>query len=222
MKPWETLATAQTPDGTELVLRRHDGDYVIRADGYDLMVSRMHGSEQEMARLACPSLAPGAEVLVGGLGMGYTLRALLDILPADGIATVGELIPEIVEWNRGLLGVLAGSPLEDPRTRVEMGDVGRLIRNSRGRFDAILLDVDNGPEAFTQRGNSSLYSPGGLDAAWQALKPHGAFAVWSTGPAVAFEAKLRRAGFTSEVHRVSARGINKGPMHAVYVGRKRA
>ena len=221
MKPWETLAVARTPDGSELTLRRHDGDYVIRADGYDLMVSRMHGSEQDLARLTCRSLPPGAEVLVGGLGMGYTLRAVLDLLPTDGIATVAELLPEIVEWNRGPLGDLAGRPLDDARTRIEVGDVGRLIRGARGRFDAILLDVDNGPDAFTQRANSSLYAPGGLDAAWHAMKPRGAFAVWSTGPVVAFETKLRRAGFEPEAHRVSARGVHRGPMHAVYIGRKR-
>ena len=222
MKPWETLATARTPDGSDLTLRRHDGEYVIRADGYDLMVSRMHGSEEAMARLACPTLPPKAEVLVGGLGMGYTLRAVLDILPDDGIATVAELIPEVVEWNRGPLGPLADHPLDDPRTRIEMGDVGRLIRNSTARFDAILLDVDNGPDAFTQRANSSLYAPGGLVYAHKALKLGGAFAVWSTGPVPAFELKLSRAGFAPETHKVSARGVNRGPRHAVYIGRKPA
>ncbi len=222
MKPWETIDTAKTPDGSELILRRHDGDFVIRADGYDLMVSRMHGSEEAMAELAMRKPPAGACVLVGGLGMGYTARAALDLLPEDGTLIVGELIPQVVEWNRGPLGPLAGHPLDDPRVTVEPGDVARLIRTAKERFDTILLDVDNGPDAFTQRGNSALYTPSGLEFARQALKRAGAIAVWSTDPAPFFMAKLQRAGFIPEEHRVSARGVNRGPRHYVYVGRKRS
>ena len=143
----------------------------------------------------------------------------------SGVMRLSKLLPDGRRQIAGFLfpGDFLGITMEDEHAfTAEAITPLKLCQFSRARFDAILLDVDNGPEAFTQRGNASLYSPGGLDAAWQALKPDGAFAVWSTGPAVAFEAKLRRAGFNSEVHRVSARGINKGPMHAVYIGRKRA
>ena len=164
MKPWELLGTAITPDGSHLELRRHDHEYVIRAEGYDLMISRMHASEDAMMALALPHPGPGARVLVGGLGMGYTVRGALALLPADGEVVVSELIPEVVTWNRGPLADLAGRPLEDPRVAVVEGDVVPLIRRSEARFDAILLDVDNGPGSPTQRANSRLYTPAGLAA----------------------------------------------------------
>ena len=220
MKPWETLARAETPDGSSLELRRHDRDYVIRAEGYDLMTSRMHGSEDAMMSLACPHPRGGACVLVGGLGMGYTLRAVLDLLPEDGRAVVGELIPEVVEWNRGPLGPLAGQPLDDPRVEVVLGDVARVIREHEGRFDAILLDVDNGPGAPTQRGNTRLYTRAGLGAAHRALRAGGALAVWAVDQERGFERDLRAAGFDPSTHQVTAHGT-KGKRHVVFVGRKR-
>src|SRR5690606_14639102 len=191
-----------------------------RADGYDLMVSRMHGSEEAMMALACPKPPRGASVLVGGLGMGYTLRAALDLLPADGCAVVGELIPEVVEWSRGPLGPLAGHPLDDPRTELVVGDVAEVIRKSEDRFDAILLDVDNGPDAFTQRANSWLYTPRGLAAIHRALRPRGAVAVWSVQQEATFERRLRAAGLEASTHRVAAHG-QKGKRHVVFVGRRR-
>lgn len=220
MKPWEHLATAATPDGHSLELWRHDGDYAIRADGYDLMVSRAHQSEDVMTSLACPQPPAGACVLVGGLGMGYTLRATLDLLPADGAVVVSELIPEVVEWNRGPLGPLAAHPLDDPRTRVEERDVVEVIRGSADRFDAILLDVDNGPDAPTQMANARLYSETGLASIRRALRPRGALAVWSASTAPNFEPRLRKAGFTPSTHRVKAHG-RRGASHAVFVGQRR-
>lgn len=220
MKPWETLATARTPDGSSLELRRHDGDYVIRAEGYDLMTSRMHDSEEAMMSLACPHPRPGARVLVGGLGMGYTLRAALALLPEDGEAVVGELVPEVVEWNRGPLGPLADHPLDDPRVEVVLGDVSRIISQSEGQFDAILLDVDNGPSAPTQRGNSKLYTPSGLAAAHRALRPGGGLAVWAIDNERGFERQLRAAGFVPSTHLVTAHG-RRGKRHVVFLGRRR-
>lgn len=220
MKPWETLATARTPDGSSLELRRHDGDYVIRAEGYDLMTSRMHGSEEAMMTLACPHPRPGARVLVGGLGMGYTLRAALALLPADGEAVVGELVPEVVEWNHGPLGPLADHPLDDPRVDVVLGDVSRIILRSEAQFDAILLDVDNGPSAPTQRGNSRLYTHAGLAACYRALCSGGGLAVWALENERGFERQLRAAGLVPSTHLVTAHGT-RGKRHVVFIGHKR-
>ena len=219
MKPWEILALARTPDGSSLELRRHDRDYVIHAAGYDLMTSRMHGSEDAMMAIACPHPRGAARVLVGGLGMGYTLRGVLDLLPEDGEAVVGELVPEVVEWNRGPLGPLAGHPLDDPRVEVVLGDVSRIIRESDGQFDAILLDVDNGPGAPTQRGNSRLYTPAGLAAARRALRPRGGLAIWAIDNERGFERRLRAAGFTPSTHLVTAHGT-RGKRHTVFLGRR--
>jgi spermidine synthase len=217
MKPFERLAVTQTPDGSWLELCRHDGDFVIRADGYDLMTSRIHGSEAAMMSLACPRPRARACVLIGGLGMGYTLRATLDLLPGDASVVVAELVPEVVEWNRGPLGPLANHPLNDPRITVALGDVANIIRDSEGRFDAILLDVDNGPSAFTQRGNSRLYSRAGLAAAHRALRHDGALAVWSVEEDAQFERNLRAAGFTPATHRMTVHGKR----HVVFVGNRR-
>ena len=219
MKPWETLATATTPDGTRLELQRHDGNYVIQADGYDMMTSYSHSSEDAMMALACPKPPADACILVGGLGMGYTLAATLDLLPPGGSVVVSELVPEVVEWNRGPLGPLAEHPLEDPRTDLAVGDVADLIRDSQSRFDAVLLDVDNSVDSFTLARNSWLYTPEGLAAAHRSLRPHGALAIWSVGTEVGFERRLRAAGFTASTHPV--RGRNKrGGHYSILVGRR--
>ena len=221
MKPWEHLDTTDTPDGGTLQLWRHDGEYAIRAEGYDLMVSRAHNSEDVMMSLACPEPPSDACVLIGGLGMGYTLRATLDLLPAGGSAVVSELIPKVVEWNRGVLGELAGHPLDDPRAEVAALDVVRVIRESENRFDAILLDVDNGPDSTTQDGNRRLYTPEGLAAIHRALRPRGAVAVWAVSKdGGGFERRLRKAGFEAKTHRVTAHG-SRGRKHVVFVGVKR-
>src|SRR5919107_1397539 len=172
MKPWELLRETRTPEGSDVRLTRQDTEYVILVDGKTLMSSRRHGSEDALATLACPHLrsADEAHVLLGGLGMGFTLRATLDLLPPDATVTVVELLPAVVEWNRGALGALAGQPLEDRRVRIEVGDVGSALHASRReRFGAILLDVDNGPAAFTASGNRGLYDNAGVSAASAAL-----------------------------------------------------
>lgn len=220
MKPWEQLATARTPDGSLLELLRHDHDYLIRADGYELMSSRMHASEEAMMRLACPHPPDGARILVGGLGMGYTTAAALAILPTRASVMVAELVPAVVEWNRGPLGPLANHPLDDPRTEVVVDDVTRVIRRATDHFDAILLDVDNGPTALTDRGNSWLYTAAGLAAMRNALRPGGGLAIWSINDESSFERRLRAAGFTPVTHHVQARG-QRGPRHVVFVGEKR-
>ena len=220
MKPWEHLDTANTPDGGTLQLWRHDADYAIRAEGYDLMVSRAHHSEDAMMSVACPRPAADAAILIGGLGMGYTLRATLDLLPAGGTAVVSELIPKVVEWNRGVLGPLAGNPLDDPRTEVVELDVVRVIRESENRFDSILLDVDNGPDSTTQDGNRRLYTPEGLAKIHRALRPRGTVAVWAvTKDGGGFERRLRKAGFEAKTHRITAHG-ERGRKHVVFVGVK--
>lgn len=212
-----TLETTTTPDGTPLSLNQRGDEWVIRARNEDLMSSRMHGSEEEMARLARVTRV-GGRVLVGGLGMGFTLRAALDALPPEGRVTVCELVPAVVDWNRGPLGPLAGHPLDDPRADLRVEDVGARMRAAPGAWDAVLLDVDNGPDAFTQAGNDALYTLEGLKRARMALRTGGVLAVWSAYASRDFEARLRRAGFRAEAHVVRAHG-GKGARHVVYLGR---
>jgi spermidine synthase len=217
--PWEDIARAPTPDGTVLSLHRRGTEWVIRADGRDLMSNRMHGSEEEMARRVRLSATPGGRLLVGGLGMGYTLRAALDALPPGCRCTVAELSEAVLAWNRGPLGDLAGRPLDDPRVDVVLGDITRVLWSGEGVWDVVLLDVDNGPGAFTQVANGGLYDMAGLQRTRRALRRGGALAVWSAFEEPQFETRLRKAGFAVEVHRVRARGSAGGPRHLIYVGR---
>jgi spermidine synthase len=221
VKPWDLLGETHTPDGTLLALTRRDTEYVILAAGKILMSSRMHGSEEAMAAMACRDLklisAPC--VLVGGLGMGFTLRATLDLLPPDASVVVAELIPSIVDWNRGPLGPLADDPLKDRRVNVEVRDVIATLRSSRGRFDVVLLDVDNGPDAFTESSNASLYGDRGIATIREALKPNGVVAVWSAWEDRRFEQRLKWGGFKVEVQRVRARLKRGGPRHTIFLGR---
>ena len=214
MKALELVAEGQAPDGTPLTLHRKGAEWLIRAGGQDLMSSRAHGSEQEMVRLAGPFPA-NARVLVGGLGMGFTLRAALDAGPR---VVVAELSPDVVEWNQRWLGDLAGRPLDDPRTELRIGDVADALTPGAG-WNAVLLDVDNGPEAFTQAANAGLYSRAGLHRAREALAPGGALAVWSGYEVTKFPAALERAGLRPEVHRVRAHA-GRGARHVIYVGRR--
>src|SRR5687767_1678220 len=222
MKPWQQLGEHDTPDGTRLSLMKHDRDLVILANGKMLMSSRMHGSEEELAALACKRLgqAESPRVLVGGLGLGYTLRATLDLLPPSSSVVVAELVEGVVEWNRGPLGPLANHPLDDQRVTVAIGDVGKTMRLDKDGFDAILLDVDNGPDAFSATGNADLYDNRGVTTAHAALRPGGVLAVWSAWEDRKFEQRLRWAGFTVTMHRMRARLKRGGPRHTIFVGAK--
>ena len=186
------------------------------------MSSRMHGSEEALATAACRHLrtAEWPQVLVGGLGMGFTLAATLSLLPPDAIVTVAELVPAVVEWNRGPLGACAGHPLNDRRVRVAVGDVGFILRGNPGRFDAILLDVDNGPAALTTPANQGLYDNAGVAASYVALRIGGVLAVWSAWDDRKFEQRLRFHGFAAQTDRVRARLKKGGPHHTIFIGVK--
>ena len=219
MIPWEILGKERAPEGGELVLYHRNGEYSIRVGGRELMSSRAHGSEEELARAACAGLGRGARVLIGGLGLGYTLRAALDALPGSTTVVVAELVPAVVTWNRGPLAPLAGRPLEDPRVELEPTDVGAVLRRAGPRWDAILLDVDNGPAALTRKANQALYGDTGLEVAKRALRAGGVLAVWSASPDKSFEKRLGKAGFKAESREVPARGSAGGPMHTLFFGR---
>jgi spermidine synthase len=215
MVPWVKLASAPAPGGAELSLWKRGAELVIRAGTAELMSNRAHGSEERLAELGCAGLGDGARVLVGGLGMGFTLRAVLALLPRDARVLVAELVPAVVDWVRGPIG--AGALLDDPRVTVEIRDAAAVIEESVARFDAILLDVDNGPAALTQAENRWLYNPAGLAAAVRALRPGGCLAVWSAAPDPAFTERLARAGFAARAHAARAHG-GRGARHTVFVG----
>lgn len=222
MRPWEALGETTTPDGATLTLTRHATEYVILVDGKPLMSSRMHGSEEALAAFACRRARALDRpcVLVGGLGMGFTLRATLDLLPSTAAVVLAELVPAVVDWNHGPLGSLAAHPLRDARVQVVIGDVAAALRSSAGRFHAILLDVDNGPSAFTKSGNAVLYSNQGVAEASAALAPGGVLAVWSAREDRKFEQRLRHAGFTVQVEQVRARLKKGGPRHTIFVAHR--
>lgn len=194
MKPIQQLAHAKTPDGEALTLCRKGDEFSIQVNRQELMTSRAHESECELARLGCARILqqPKPVVLVGGLGMGYTLRAALDLLGPKASVVVSELMPEMVAWNREHLGGLTGHPLRDPRVDLRIGDVVEIIRNSECVFDAILLDVDNGPEAFTSSGNDQLYSRQGVQMCMRALQPKGCLAIWAGSADSGFEKRVRQ------------------------------
>jgi spermidine synthase len=223
MKAWEALGDSSTPDGTDIQLRRRDGEYLILANGKPLMSSRLHGSEEALARLGCARVqhVEQPRVLVGGLGMGFTLRAVLDVLPSSAVVTVAELVPAVIEWNRGPLAALAGHPMRDPRVRIQAIDVGFTLRAHPGGFDVVLLDTDNGPAAFTSAENAGLYDNAGVAAAFEALRPGGTLAVWSAWEDRKFEQRLRFYGFLVEVERVRARLQKGGPRHTIFVAHKK-
>ena len=222
MKPLELLGETISPDGTDMKLVRRDTEYIILANGKSLMSSRMHGSEEALATLGCrrARTLEQPSVLVGGLGMGFTLRATLELLPPDAQVVVAELLPAVVEWNRGPLGPLAGHPLKDKRVRVEVRDVRLALSSGRNAFDALLLDVDNGPAAFSSTDNVGLYDDRGLASARAALKLGGVLAVWSAREDRKFEQRLRYAGFGVEVERVRGRLKKGGPRHVIFLGYK--
>ncbi|MFT5887957.1 MAG: spermidine synthase [Zhongshania sp.] len=224
MIPWTLLGTAQIPNnGGELKLSQRDQEFSIRLSGIrgELMNSRLFNSEQKLAELGCAHLkaTENAQVLVGGLGMGFTLASTLGALPASATVTVAELIPEVIEWNRGPLGNCAGQPLSDPRSQVHCGDVVQLLADSQNRYDAILLDVDNGPEGLTHNDNNWLYSQHGLESICAALRPEGMLAVWSAGADSLFVIRLKKARFKVSIETVRARP-GKGSRHTIFLAQK--
>jgi len=224
MDPWIKIETATVPGSdTELTLSRRNDDFAIRLSGLpgDLMNSRMYHSEEALAELACTRLSTveNARILVGGLGMGFTLAAALRTVPASAEVIVAELVPDVVEWNRGPLGQCAGRPIEDGRTRIHLGDVADLLKHQSKKFDAILLDVDNGPEAMTSSDNEWLYSRGGLKTIYEKLRPEGIVAIWSVRGDQLFTSRLKKTGFNVQLRTVRARP-GKGSRHTIFVAQK--
>ncbi|UZW53997.1 spermidine synthase [Sphingobium sp. JS3065] len=223
MQTREFIGSAKVPGGAELTLYRRGGDYMIVLDRNELMSSRMSGSEEALANLTCDRLRGRARphLLIGGYGMGFTLRAALAALDGGGQVTVAELVPEIIEWARGPMAELAAGCLDDPRVRLMQADVADVIADGRGTYDAILLDVDNGPDGLVRQANDRLYSAQGISAAIAALKPGGIVAIWSAGPDPAFARRLSRAGLSVEEVVVRARSNGKGPRHIIWFATKR-
>ena len=222
MSRWKRIDQALVP-GTQSTMelyRWDEGDeYAIHVDGRQLMSNQVHGSEDALAELACELLPrrDGARVLVGGLGMGFTLAAVLRELSDTSEVTVAEVVPAIVEWNRGPAGVASGHPLDDPRVTVHMGDVADAFKGRRRTWDAVLLDVDNGPTGLTRATNNWLYSWEGLTAAYGALRPGGVLGVWSAAGDRAFTNRLQRAGFSVDPVPVRSRGRQGGRQHTVWI-----
>jgi len=223
MKPREHIGTAKVPGGAELRLFRRGEDFMIVLDRNELMSSRMSGSEKALALMTLDRLPArtGRHLLIGGYGMGFTLRAALGVLDESARITLAELVPEIIAWARGPMAQLAAGCLDDPRVHLVERDVAELIAAGRGSYDAILLDVDNGPDGLTVDANDRLYSASGLGQAMNALKPGGILAVWSAAPDEAFARRLRSAGFAVEEVAVKARDNGKGPRHVIWFATRR-
>lgn len=223
MIPRELFGTAAIPGGETLRLIRHGGDFIIMIDRNELMSSRMSGSEIALAVQACKRLGKraGLHLLIGGYGMGFTLRAALAELDETAEVTVAELVAEIITWARGPMAAMTAGCLDDPRVHLFNGDVAVAIRNAQSRYDAILLDVDNGPDGLTRDENDRLYSAHGIEAARIALKPGGVLAVWSAAPDRAFTRRLGNAGFKVEEVAVRARSNGKGRMHMIWFATRR-
>ncbi|MBH2000061.1 MAG: spermidine synthase [Sphingomonadaceae bacterium] len=223
MTPREYLGSAAVPGGEELKLYRRGGDFMIVLDRNELMSSRMSGSEKALAVMTIERLAgtKSPHLLIGGYGMGFTLRAALAGLDGSARITLAELVPEIIEWARGPMVELAAGCLDDPRVTLLMDDVVDVIAAGRASYDAILLDVDNGPDGLTAAANDRLYSAQGLAVAKAALRPGGILAIWSAGSDDAFTRRLRNAGFLVDEVVVKARDNGKGPRHVIWFARKR-
>lgn len=221
MIPWERLDAVTLPDGQELRLMRRGREFSIMLGTNELMNSRLSGSEEALATLACARIAGRKDprILIGGLGMGFTLRAALGVLAGDARVTVAELVPEVVAWARGPMAAVFAGCLEDARVSVREGDVGAAIAEATGYWDAILLDVDNGPEGLTRAGNDALYSVAGLRRAHAALKVGGVLTVWSSGPDPAFTRRLKQAGFAAEETPTRA-GRGRGARHMIWLATK--
>ena len=217
MKPFETLGRFTTPDGQELTFHRRDQDFFVYLDGEELMSSRAPGSEKALAELACGNLGPRAKVLIGGLGLGFTLRAALDVLPKSAKVVVAEIFASVIEFNRTHLRKLQRGALRDHRTRIIEDDVWKVLFD-HGPWDAVMLDVDNGPVACCLDSNRRLYDRAGLLQIQSALKPKGVLAVWSSQGDPRFVKLLRKSGFDARAHTVRA-GDGKGIRHTIFVAR---
>jgi len=224
MIPWTLLGTANIPNnGGELRLSQREDDFSIHLKGVrgELMSSRVHCSELALAELGCAHIQgmEKSKVLVGGLGMGFTLAAALKATSKSSQVVVAELVPEVIEWNKGPLGECAGRPLDDNRVQVHLGDVAELFKTKKATYDAVLLDVDNGPEGFTQADNNELYSIESLQAIQQTLHPGGVLAIWSAWHDPKFTLQLKKAGFKVEAKTVRAHK-GKGSRHTIYLARR--
>ncbi len=223
MIPWTHIDTVKVPGGTEeLRLMRRGSEFAIMLGADSLMNSRLSGSEEALATLACERLQEKQHphILIGGLGMGFTLRAALEILPPAARVTVAELVPAVVAWARGPMAEIFSGSLSDPRVEITEGDVKALIRSARASYDAILLDVDNGPDGLTRASNDGLYNAAGLVAAREALRPGGILGVWSQGPDENFTRRLIKAGFEIEELRVRAHRSKRGARHVIWLAKK--
>jgi spermidine synthase len=221
---WTHLDTATVPgDGGELRLMQRGAEYSIMSGGTELMNSRVNGSEKALATLTCERLQdrPEAHLLIGGYGMGFTLRSALETLGPRARVTVAELVPAVVAWARGPMAHLSGGSLDDPRLTLVEGDVADLIASAEAAYDAILLDVDNGPAGLSRRENDRIYSRTGLAAARRALRPGGILAIWSAGPDETFARSLRHGGFTVDELQVRASGGRKGSRHVIWLAARR-
>lgn len=218
MTPRELLGVADVPGGDPLRLFRRGRDFMIVLDRNELMSTRMNGSEIALGTMACDRLAgrPAPHLLIGGYGMGFTLRAVLERIDRAGRVTVAELVPGIIDWARGPMAELTAGCLDDSRVTLRMGDVGDAIRAGARQYDAILLDVDNGPDGLTRPANDGLYSARGLDEARAALRPGGVLAIWSAAPDPSFARRLARGGFTVDEVRTRARDNGKGAHHVIW------
>lgn len=223
MTPRELIGTALIPGGAELRLFRRGNDFMIVLDRNELMNSRMSGSEEALATMTCDRLGhrKAPHILIGGYGMGFTLRAALGRLDAQASVTVAELVPEILEWARGPMTSLAAGCLDDPRVMVREQDVAMVIAEGVGRYDAILLDVDNGPDGLVREANNGIYALSGLAAARAALRQGGILAIWSAAPDPAFTRRLIKAGFSVDEVVVKARANGKGPRHVIWFATKK-
>jgi spermidine synthase len=222
VKIWRLIDEAATPDGKTLSLHEHDGAYFIRVDGQPLMSTRQHTSEERLAELGCEHVkgVPGARVLIGGLGFGYTLRAALALLAPDASVVVAEILEPVIRWNRNPAFGLAADAMADRRVSVVESDVAGLIVDARGEFDSILVDVDNGPAAMTTPTNSRLYEAAGLRQARAAVRPGGCLAVWSAAPNAPFAKVMKQVGFDVRIEHARARG-RSGARHTIFVGRSK-
>ena len=223
MIPWEEIERAEVPGGEEeVILRKRGPEFSIRIATTELMNSRIHGSEDALAELTCSRISrkPGRRILIGGLGMGYTLAAALQHSGDDSLITIAELIPAVIRWNREHLGHLAGNPLADGRVFVRQEDVAETITREKSIWDAIILDVDNGPDGITRKVNDRLYGMSGLKNAFLALRTGGVLSIWSSGTDEQFTSRLKQCRFQTEIVTVRARKPGKGARHTIWLATK--